>query len=400
MFLAEALRFSFQALKANRVRTLLTGLGLVIGNAAVILVVTISLTSREYILEQIEGIGSNMVYAYYEAGDLADRQVDADFVKWADVEAARRQLEGRILAATGVMTSYDRLRIEGREEDVAVIGSDEHYAAVRNLVLLAGRFLDVSDVSLHQKVALLTETLARRLYGNPPAAVGQVLKVHDLQFTVIGTFKERVESFGLSELARETVLIPITVIRYFSPVERIDPLYVQVRQAGQVGAVTEEVRRLLESRHRQGARYRVENLTAILDAARRIALVLTLVLVLVSAIALVISGIGIMNIMLVTVTERTREIGVRLAVGAARRDILQQFLLEAVLISLSGGVLGILLGVGVPLSVRYLSGVHIPISKLSIVVAFAVSFLVGLIFGLLPASRAARLNPTEALRYE
>jgi len=400
MFLGEAFRFSVQALRANRVRTLLTGLGLVIGNAAVILVVTISLTSREYILEQIQGIGSNMVYAYYAAGSQTATQVEADFVKWADVEATRRQLEGRIVAATGVMTNYDRMLIGGREEDVAVIGSDERYAPVRNLVLLAGRFLDASDVALRQKVVLLTETLARRLYGNQQAAVGQVLKLHGLQFTVIGTFKEKVESFGLSELARETALIPITVIRYFNPVERIDPMYVQVRRASDVEPVTAEVRRLLESRHRPGAHYRVENLSAILDAARQIALALTVVLVLVSAIALVISGIGIMNIMLVTVTERTREIGVRLAVGAARRDILQQFLFEAVLISVSGGVAGILLGVGVPLSVRYLAGLHIPISKLSIAVAFAVSFLVGLIFGLLPAHRAARLNPTEALRYE
>jgi putative ABC transport system permease protein len=316
------------------------------------------------------------------------------------VEAARRQLGDRVLAATGVMTNYDRLRIEGREEDLAVIGSDELYPAVRNLVLLAGRFLDPSDVALRNKVALLTETLARRLYGNQQAALGQVLKIHDLRFTVIGTFKEKVQSYGLSELAPETALIPITVIRYFTPVERIDPMYIQVRQAAQVEAVTAELRQLLESRHRAGARYRVENLTAILDAARQIALVLTLVLVLVSAIALVISGIGIMNIMLVTVTERTREIGVRMAVGAARREVLQQFLLEAVLISISGGLVGILLGVGIPLSVRYLAGVDIPISRLSIVVAFAVSFLVGLIFGLLPANRAARLNPTEALRYE
>jgi putative ABC transport system permease protein len=298
------------------------------------------------------------------------------------------------------MTNYDRMLIGGREQDVAVIGSDEHYAAVRNLVLLAGRFLDPSDVTLRQKVALLTETLARRLYGHPQAATGQVLKIHGLQFTVVGSFKEKVESFGLSELARETVLIPLTVIRYFTPVERIDPMYVQVKRAGEVEEVTREVRSVLEGRHRPGARYRVENLTAILDAARRIALVLTLVLVLVSAIALVISGIGIMNIMLVTVTERTREIGVRLAVGAARRDILQQFLLEAVLISLAGGLLGILVGVAIPFSARYAAGVYIPISRLSITVAFVVSFLVGLIFGILPASRAARLNPTEALRYE
>jgi len=164
--------------------------------------------------------------------------------------------------------------------------------------------------------------------------------------------------------------------------------------------VTANVQKILESRHRPGARYLVQNLNAILDAAKKIALILSLVLVLVSAIALVISGIGIMNIMLVTVTERTREIGVRMAVGASRRDILEQFLLEAVLISIVGGGAGIVLGVAMPLTVRYLTDFIIPVSKLSIAVAFAVSGVVGLVFGLLPANRAARLNPTEALRYE
>ena len=401
MHIGEAFRFSVRALNANRVRSLLTALGMVIGNASVILVVTISLTSRDFILEQIRGIGSNMVYAYYETAGQGDAEVEADFVKLADVEAAREQFGERIVAATGVMTQFDRMLIGGREEDVKVIGSDEAYPAVRNLVLLSGRFLDWSDVSLRQKAALLTEKLAQRLYGSQSASVGQILKVHGLQFTVIGTFKEKVASFGLSELSSETILIPITVMRYFTPVERIDPMYVQVRRSNDVVPMTAAVKSLLESRHRPGARYYVENLTSILDTAENIALVLTIVLILISAIALVISGIGIMNIMLVTVSERTREIGIRMSIGATRREVLQQFLLEAVLLSLSGGLLGILLGVSMPLSVQYfVEGVRVPISITSIVVAFAVSCLVGLVFGLLPANRAARLNPTEALRYE
>ena len=401
MHLGEALSFSIGALRANRVRSLLTALGLVIGNASVIFVVTISLTSRDYILEQIQGVGSNIVYAQAVVGSReATAQVAADYIKVADVEAVRQQLDGQIAAATGVETSFDRIVIDGREEDIAVIGSDRHYQQVRNLVVLAGRPLDASDVALRQKVALITEKLAQRLYGGQETAVGKTIKIHGLVFTIIGTFKEKVESFGLSELSKETVLIPITVLSYFVPAERIDPLYVQARTPQEVPRVTEAVRQILESRHRPGARYQVENLTAILDAAKQIALVMSLVLILVSAIALVISGIGIMNIMLVTVTERTREIGLRMAVGASRRDILQQFLLEAVLISISGGVVGILLGVALPLSVRYVTQFDIPISKLSILVAFAVSCLVGLVFGLLPANRAARLNPTEALRYE
>jgi putative ABC transport system permease protein len=401
MFLGEALRFSIQALRANRVRTILTALGLVIGNASVILVVTISLTSRDYILQQIQGIGSNLVFAYHQAGAQSATTAAADYVKWPDVLAVRQQLYDQIVAATGVMTGHDTIVIDGRVQDVRVIGSDEHYHTVRNLVILTGRPLDASDVSMRQKVALLTGELANQLYGSQEAALGQTIKLFDLQFHVIGTFRERVASFGLSEVARETVVVPITVLEYFTPIERIDPMYVQARTIEDVPAVTTEVRQILESRHRPGARYHVENLTAILETAQQIAAILTAVLIVVSAIALIISGIGIMNIMLVTVTERTREIGVRLAVGASRRDILQQFLLEAVLISVSGGALGILLGVAIPLSVRYLTDAFfIPISKLSIMVAFAVSILVGLVFGLLPASRAARLNPTEALRYE
>jgi putative ABC transport system permease protein len=402
MFHSEALRFSFQALQANKFRAFLTALGLVIGNASVILVVTISLTSRDYILDQIQRIGSNLIYAQYESGNnTANAAAAADYVKIADVDAVREQLGSRIVAATGVMNSFDRMRIQGGEEDVAIIGSDQYYPQVRNLDLLAGRFFDVSDVNQRHRVVLLMERLARRLFGSQSAAVGQTVKLHGLQFTVIGTFKERTESFGLSELSGENVLIPITVLRYFAPLERIDPLYIQARSAADVLPITGIVKSILESRHRPGAKYRVDNLAAILDAARRIATVLTVVLMLVSALALIISGIGIMNIMLVTVTERTREIGLRMAVGAARRDVLEQFLAEAVIISMSGGLAGIVIGVAIPLSVRFFTDdFAVPISPLSIIVAFTVSLIVGLAFGMLPASRASRLNPTEALRYE
>ena len=402
MHIGEAMSFSLQALRQNPVRSLLTGLGMVIGTASVILVVTISLTSRNYILEQIEGVGSNMIFASYEVGTQASSaEVNADFIKTSDVAAVRQQLAGSITAATGIESNYDSTFINGKEERLLIIGSDEYYKTVRNLAVLSGRFLDASDVDLRQKVALMTEKLAQRLYGSVDAAPGQTIKLRGLQFTVVGTFKEKGNSFGQSELNAESLLIPITVQQYFIRVERIDPFYVQVRSPEQVEAVTTEVKEILESRHRAAAGYKVENLTGILDAAKSISRILSLVLVLVSAIALVISGIGIMNIMLVTVTERTREIGVRMAVGASRHDILLQFLTEAVLISLSGGTVGIVAGVALPVSVQYfVDNLRIPISIWSIGIAFTVSSLVGLIFGMLPASRASRLNPTEALRYE
>lgn len=403
-FLYEAFRFSYQALQANRVRTLLTALGLLIGNASVILVVTISITSRDLILDKIRGIGSNLISAYYDAGTQDTAKADADFIKLADVEAVRKELGSRVAAASAVINATDRLVIDGHERDVRVIGTDEFYSQVRNLQLVTrnGRFFDPSDIALRQKVAMLDNKLAITLFGSVNNSVGQIIKIHGLQFTIIGVFKERTSTFGQSELGDNgAALIPFTVQRFFEPVERVDPMYLQVRVAEDVPAATQVTAEVLASRHRPGARYTVQNLTAILETANTVATVLTLVLILVSAIALLISGIGIMNIMLVTVTERTREIGVRMSLGASRRAVLLQFLLEAILISVGGGILGILAGVAVPIAANLLQDeVYIPISVISIMVAFGVSFVVGIIFGILPANRASRLNPTEALRYE
>jgi len=401
MLLGESLRFSAQALRANPIRSLLTGLGMVIGTASVILVVTISLTSRDYILQQIEGVGSNIIYAYLVNSGPTVPTADADYLKLADVEAVRQALPGDIVAATAVMSDIDTLLIAGKVRDVKIIGTDDSYVQVRNIAISSGRALDASDLSLREKVVLLTDPLAQRMYGVPAAAVNQKIRLYGLEFTVIGTFHERGDTMGQSEIERDTILMPVTVLRYFTPVERIDPMYLQARTPEQVDRVAARVQQILESRHRPGAPYRVQTLTAILEAAKNISLILSLVLVLVSAITLVISGIGIMNIMLVTVTERTREIGLRLAVGASAREILLQFLVEAMMVSLSGGLVGILAGVAIPLSVGlFADNIRIPVSPVAIAVAFGVSCAVGLVFGILPANRAAHLNPTEALRYE
>jgi putative ABC transport system permease protein len=406
MNLSEAVQFSLEALKANRLRTFLTALGLIIGNASVILVVTISLASRNLILDQIRGIGSNLVNASSDAGGENSAQVQGDYIKLADVQALRDTLGSRIVAATAIMTTHYDIVVNGKVRQVVLDGVDEYYSVVRNLVILSGRHFDPSDITLREHVAMLTQKLAVRVFGSDLAAIGQTIKINQLQFTVIGVFREKTSTFGAGEIADETILIPITIMRYFQPNERVDPVWIEVRNAGDVPAVRQQVGEILRSRHRLGAMYDVQDLTAILDTAGQIANVLTVVLIVVSAIALVISGIGIMNIMLVTVTERTREIGLRMAVGASRREVLLQFLVESVLISLIGGTIGIVLGLALPLSFDLLSEslfqkqVDVPISPLSVMVAFAVSFTVGVGFGLLPARRASQLNPTEALRYE
>ncbi len=399
-FFRDAVRFAVASIRAHRTRSLLTALSMVVANASVILAVSTALTGRDFVVKQIQGVGSNLVYAYYEAGGNVSES-EADYITLADVEAVRRQLGPRAQAVAGVMGSWDRLFIDGRERQIRVLGSSAEYEAVRNLKIPAGRFFDADDVARRAKVCLLTEPLAEKLFDSSRAAVGQSIPIHALRFTVIGVFREGVETLGQTEVAADSVLMPISVIEYFQSVERIDPLYVSVRSAGEVEEVTALVKSVLVSRHRPGSSYRVENLTAILTAAQEISRALTAVLVLVAALTLIISGIFIMNIMLISVAERTKEIGIRLSVGAERRQVKAQFLMEAVCLSMMGGLVGVAAGVAVPLVARVLlPELTIRIAPLSVAAALAVSCAVGVVFGLLPASRAAKLDPVEALRYE
>jgi len=215
-------------------------------------------------------------------------------------------------------------------------------------------------------------------------------------------FRERVATFGQSEIKPESVVIPFPLMKYYTGLEIVRVLYAQAVRPEDVPSVTRQVEDVLESMHRAGAVYRVQNLTSILEAARKISLALTVVLLVIAFIALAISGIGIMNIMLVTVTERTREIGIRRAIGARRQEILGQFLIEAFLISGTGAVVGILVAVTIPILTRPLlpGNLTVPISGLSVALAFVVSCFTGILFGYLPANKAAKLQPTESLRYE
>ncbi|MEE8177696.1 MAG: ABC transporter permease [Acidobacteriota bacterium] len=398
--LREALRFAYDALRVNKVRTFLTALGMVIGTGSVILVATIALTSRGYVLGQIEGVGANMVYAYHEGDDSVTGSGSiSDALTLQDLRAIRASVP-HLSAVAAIILGRDSLLVDHREREVTLIGTDPDFRIVRNLKVLAGRFFDEQDVDRRNKVGLVTENLAEALFPNGWVG-GKKIKIHGLQFHVIGVFKEGAQTFGQSEITRETVMLPISVMTYFTGSPVVNQIYASADQAQNVPGVTRAMLQVLTARHRSSAVYRVENLAEILAAAGNIATALSLVLLLVSAIALIISGIGIMNIMLVTVTERTREIGLRMALGAGRRAIRMQFLTEALFISLAGGMVGIVFGISLPLSVRYfVTGLYIPISVPSILIAFLVSCLIGVVFGIIPAERASRLNPTEALRYE
>ncbi len=290
---------------------------------------------------------------------------------------------------------------DGKQRDILVLGVDPEYRRVRNLLVLSGRFFDSEDSSGRNKVGVITDKLAERLFGNAPSAVGQIIKLSaGLPFTVVGVFKESVDTFGQSEIQEDTMLIPYTVSRFFTPTSAVYQIYFSAASPQDVPSATSAIKRVLQSRHRTESVYSVQNLTQLLAVAGRIADALTVVLMLVAFVTLLVSGIGIMNIMLATVTSRIREIGIRKAIGATNREIRFQFLAEAILISVTGGIAGIVAGLAIPYSVRFITDYRFPISGLSAIIAILVSSIVGIIFGTIPATRASQLDPVESLRYE
>jgi putative ABC transport system permease protein len=398
--LGEIVSFAYDTFNSNKVRFALTALGMVIGTASLILVVTIGLTGKQYVQRLIQAIGVNMIYAEYLGGAQRITNSVPDPLTVDDMHAAQVQVPSITEASPLVVLSERIAAGSGKEKDIAVMGAAPEYARVRNLVVLSGRFFDAGDAAARNKVGVLTLKLAEELYGSADAAVGRIIKLSGLPFTVIGTFKEGVDTFGQSEVQDYSMVIPITVSRYFTEDSTVKQIYFTVASPEDVIPATARIERVIRSRHRPESVYQVSNLTQLLSVWDKIANALTVGLLLIAAVTLLVSGIGIMNIMLATVSSRIREIGIRKAVGATNQEIRFQFLAEAVSISLIGGIIGIIIGLAIPFSVRFFTAYRIPVSGLSAIIAILVSSLVGVIFGTLPATRAAQLDPVESLRYE
>jgi len=396
----ETWRVAVEALWSNKLRAILTTLGVVIGSACIVLVVTVAVTGRRYVIGQIEGVGANLVYANYEVNPQ-QAVVRSDEITLADMEAVKNALPNVVAVAATSQGLLRNVVTGGTEHAVTLFGATEGFQVIRNLLILKGRFLDAIDEQSRSKFCLITDELANFAFPNENP-IGKNLRVGQISFTVVGVFRERVGTFGLSEIQRYTVLVPFSLMQYYTGDDSVEILYAQADGPEDVVLVTSQVGELLRSRHSRTATYVVQNLSAILDAARRIGTALTVVLLVIGFIALMVSGIGIMNIMLVTVTERTREIGIRKAIGARRQEILFQFLMEAILISGIGSLMGVLIALAIPVMVRPLlpGNLRVPVPWLSVVVAFVVACSTGLFFGYLPADKAARLQPTESLRYE
>ena len=386
--------------RANRARVLLASIGMILGTGSLVWVITIGLTGEAYILNLIQNVGTNLIWAEYTG--LADPTVGAqsDFLTVRDMDAVEREVPG-VASATPVVN----LRLEypngsGGDISLLVLGVYPQYEQIRRLQLLSGRFFDDQDATVATHAAVVSEQFAVTQFGSVGAALGRDLTISGLPFEIIGTFTERTDTYGQSEITDNTVLIPYQVARYFKGSDQINQIYFSTSDMNNVPEVTSEVQRVIKSRHRPEAVYDVGNLIQVLGVARKTVFAMNMLLLLFTAVTLLVGGTGIMNIMLATVSSRVHEIGIRKALGATHRVILLQFLLESTLISLAGGIVGVTLGLGVPLLIHLFSNVDLSVSWISAAIALTVSAGIGIAFGTIPAKRAADLDPVECLRAE
>lgn len=394
MSTSEAFRVAVGALRANRLRSALTMLGVVIGVAAVVLMIAIGTGAKQEVEQQVEALGSNIIVVTPNRGMLGST-VAATELTLSDIDVLGRVAGDDRRVAVSV-ASGEEVAVGQRKTFVSVNGVNENVPNVFRLPVARGEYINSSDVDTRSRVAVLGYTVVHRVFGDVDP-LGRQVSIAGVRFRVIGVFAKIGKTFGID---RDTeVHIPVTAAQQLFGVDRIDGLAVKAPRAEDVQPLQHRLVGALQAKY-DGARFSSITQTQILGVIGRILGLMTLVLAAVAAISLVVGGVGVSNIMLVSVRERTREIGLRKALGAQQRVILQQFLIEAVLLCVIGGVLGIGLGVGASLLVSTVSPLPTIIAWWSPVLAFAVSAAVGIFFGVAPARRAARLDPVVALRTE
>jgi len=390
----EAFRVALDALRANRLRSGLTMLGVVIGVAAVVILVAIGSGARQEVESQVEGLGSNLIlvvpgrFEFGSAPSVSRLQLD-------DADLLIREVgDPRAVAAT--VASGENIRVGNKETFATVQGMTESVPLVFNRPLARGSYFGGTDVDTRRRVAVLGSATADAVFGDVDP-IGRQVTIAGVRFRVVGVFESVGSAFGVSRDL--DVHIPITTMQRLIGVDRIDGFAVKAPTSEGIESLQARLIEALESAY-PGEEFSAVTQTQILGTIGRILGLLTLVLAAIAAISLIVGGVGVSNIMLVSVRERTREIGLRKALGARQRDILMQFLIEAVLLCVIGGLLGIGLGVGVSLLADTFTPLPALIAWWSPALAFGVSAAVGIFFGVAPARRAGRLDPVVALRTE
>ncbi|MDQ2834293.1 MAG: ABC transporter permease [Acidobacteriota bacterium] len=402
MLFSEVVRLAVDSFKASKTRFLLTMLGMVIGSASIILVATLGSTGKQYALDQLTSIGPNKIELQYGGGTVTgpDNTSTPDFLTLDDMNAVEEQVPG-IVASSPMLEFHDNVSLgNGITRATMLLGVSPQYRIVRNLIVVAGRFFDDQDSMAHEHVAVIVKPFAVELYGSPDAALGRTISIKGIPFVIIGVFRESIDTYGQSEISEHTMLVPYPVLRYFTGTAALKEIFFTMRDPSMVLSAKDRILEIIRSRHYAGSVYTAQTLTELLSSMAKIADMLTIVLTLGAGITLVVSGVGIMNSMLANVQSRIKEIGIRKALGATSREVRLQFLTEAVFMSLSGGMIGTLIGLAIPFTLGLLTPFKIPISPWSPVIALGTSVLVGVMFGTLPANRAARLDPVQTLKYE
>ena len=409
MKISEVIRIAWEAILKNKVRSFLTTLGIIIGVSAVIIMVAISAGTEATISEQITSLGSNLLFVQSSFGRGGPPgQGSAGGLVFDDAAAIADGIPG-VKAVIVEQQASENVKFNGTTlEGVTILGSTADLPSVRDMDVADGRYFNETDVTRKQKVAVLGATLAKELFGdaNP---IGQVVTVGTTKLTVIGVLAEKGTVGDVDYDAR--LYTPITVVfQKFTPSffariigDSVRMLYVEVEDGSNMDDVTEQIKILLAKRHEvslDSLDFTVTSQQDIISTRESTTAAFRSLLAWVAGVSLIVGGIGIMNIMLVSVTERTREIGIRQAIGATPNDIRMQFLAEALLLSIVGGLIGILVGVGGALLFGRFSDMRTVLVPTSILLAFFSAASVGAFFGFYPANKAAQLDPIEALRYE
>jgi putative ABC transport system permease protein len=405
MLIGEIILVALGAIRANKLRSLLTMLGIVIGVAAVITMVALGSGAQKAVQDQIERLGTNLLTIYpgqsFMRGVASGERVSLT----VDDAKALESTSAVIANVVPEIGGNQQVKLGNQNINVNVNGTTPNFLEVQNYELVAGRMFTKGDDEAHRRVAVLGGGVPEMLGSNGPAMIGQTIQIRGIPFEIIGLLAEKGMSSGFGGNPDEQILIPLLTARYrVIGRDRLRSLTVEVSHPDSVNIAMLEIERALRSAHgiRPGGDndFQIRNRSEFLSTFEETTRTFTFLLAGIAAVSLLVGGIGIMNIMLVSVTERTREIGVRKALGATRRSILLQFMVEALVLCLMGGLMGILVGSGGALALSRLANWNTLISPGAMVLAIGFSAGVGLFFGIWPAQRAARLDPIQALRYE
>lgn len=392
----ETILSAFTAIYANKLRSFLTILGIVIGVTSVILLISLVTGLKTFITGQIEGLGSNLLFVIPGrlGGARSPGGVQANRLQYTDATLLKDKLSSEAQISAVIQRTATLKFGNKTDKGAAIFGVEANYPKIISIKILQGRFFKESEVLSLRKVAVIGQTIRNNLFGSSQP-IGKQIDIAGLKYIVVGILGSRGSTFGLDQ--DNSVIVPFSTAQRQFGIDRLNTIYISVNNPSNVKSVQEKAITALKKRLTEDD-FTVQSQEQTLSTISQITGVLTLALGGISAISLIVGGIGIMNIMLVSVTERTREIGLRKAVGAKRKDIRNQFLVEAVTLSGIGGIIGIILGFGISLIIGRFFTTTVPLWSVGL--SFGFSMLVGIIFGVAPAIRAAKLDPITALRYE